>query len=120
MTDDDALTQARLWLCVGAKQVIATTLGLLGVSAPKRWPGSMRTKRRGWPRMPKGGAHQWRGVIEEYRARLPVSAGTPVVTLREGGTPLVRSEDLSAADRLRRCTSSSRIRFPRPRSRTGG
>jgi threonine synthase len=47
--------------------------------------------------MPDHGAHQWRGVIEEYRARLPVSADTPVVTLREGGTPLVRSEDLSAA-----------------------
>ena len=34
-------------------------------------------------------AHQWRGLIEEYRDRLPVSASTPVVTLREGGTPLV-------------------------------
>ena len=34
-------------------------------------------------------AHQWRGLIEEYRDRLPVSAATPVVTLREGGTPLV-------------------------------
>lgn len=37
----------------------------------------------------KKGAHQWRGVIEEYRKRLPVSAKTPVVTLREGGTPLI-------------------------------
>lgn len=35
------------------------------------------------------GAHQWRGLIEEYRDRLPVDATTPVVTLREGGTPLV-------------------------------
>lgn len=34
-------------------------------------------------------AHQWRGVIEEYRERLPVGPATPVVTLREGGTPLV-------------------------------
>jgi threonine synthase len=34
-------------------------------------------------------AHQWRGVIEEYRDRLPVSAATPIVSLREGGTPLV-------------------------------
>lgn len=42
------------------------------------------------------GAHQWRGLIEEYRERLPVSDATPVVTLREGGTPLVRSESLSA------------------------
>ena len=42
-----------------------------------------------------GGAHQWRGVIEEYRDRLPVTGSTPVVTLLEGGTPLVRSESLS-------------------------
>ncbi len=34
-------------------------------------------------------AHQWRGVIDEYRDRLPVSDKTPVITLREGGTPLV-------------------------------
>jgi len=41
-------------------------------------------------------AAPWRGIIEEYRDRLPVSATTPVVTLCEGGTPLVRSESLSA------------------------
>ena len=35
------------------------------------------------------GVHQWRGLIEEYRSWLPVSEATPVVTLREGGTPLV-------------------------------
>lgn len=40
-------------------------------------------------------ARPWRGVIEEYRDRLPVSGDTPVVTLCEGGTPLVRSEPLS-------------------------
>ena len=34
-------------------------------------------------------AHQWQGLIEEYRDRLPVSDATPNVTLREGGTPLV-------------------------------
>ena len=44
-------------------------------------------------------AHQWRGIIEEYRERLPVSSDTPVVTLGEGGTPLVRSESLSAETR---------------------
>ena len=37
----------------------------------------------------KRGAHQWRGVIEEYRSRLPVSRKTPVMTLNEGGTPLI-------------------------------
>ena len=42
------------------------------------------------------GVRQWRGLIEEYRERLPVSAATPVVTLGEGATPLVRSEPLSA------------------------
>lgn len=41
-------------------------------------------------------ARLWRGVIEEYRERLPVTDDTPVVTLCEGGTPLVRSEPLSA------------------------
>ena len=40
-------------------------------------------------------ASQWRGVIEEYRDRLPVSEATPTVTLREGGTPLVSSSSLS-------------------------
>ncbi|ONK11187.1 Threonine synthase [Streptomyces sp. MP131-18] len=38
---------------------------------------------------------QWRGVIEEYRDRLPVTSRTPVVTLREGGTPLVPAVVLS-------------------------
>jgi len=37
----------------------------------------------------KHGAHQWRGVIEEYRSHLPVTNETPVVTLNEGGTPLI-------------------------------
>ena len=41
-------------------------------------------------------ARPWRGVIEEYRDRLPVTEQTPVVTLCEGGTPLVHSEKLSA------------------------
>jgi threonine synthase len=37
----------------------------------------------------------WRGVIEEYRALLPVSAATPVVTLHEGDTPLLPAPRLS-------------------------
>jgi threonine synthase len=37
----------------------------------------------------------WRGVIEEYRAFLPVSDATPVVTLKEGGTPLIRAWGVS-------------------------
>ncbi|KQP64569.1 MULTISPECIES: threonine synthase [unclassified Nocardioides] len=39
--------------------------------------------------------HQWRGVIEEYRDLLDLPEGTPAVTLREGGTPLVHSGWLS-------------------------
>lgn len=39
---------------------------------------------------------QWRGLIEEYRERLPVTDATPVITLREGGTPLVHASVLSA------------------------
>ena len=40
-------------------------------------------------------AHTWRGVIAEYADRLPVGPGTPVVSLGEGGTPLVRAGHLS-------------------------
>ncbi|TMQ90420.1 threonine synthase [Actinomadura soli] len=40
-------------------------------------------------------ARPWRGLIEEYRDRLPVSDATPVVTLLEGGTPLVPAGRLS-------------------------
>ncbi|MFY8204443.1 MAG: threonine synthase [Actinomycetes bacterium] len=40
-------------------------------------------------------AHLWRGVIEEYKSRLPINAKTPIVTLGEGGTPLVYSCTLS-------------------------
>ncbi|UDY24717.1 threonine synthase [Nocardioides sp. Kera G14] len=39
--------------------------------------------------------HQWRGVIEEYRDLLDIPAGTPAITLGEGGTPLVHSGWLS-------------------------
>ena len=38
----------------------------------------------------------WRGVITEYRERLPVTDEMPVVTLREGGTPLLPAPVLSA------------------------
>jgi threonine synthase len=37
----------------------------------------------------------WRGVIEEFRDRLPVTATTPVITLHEGNTPLVAAHELS-------------------------
>jgi len=38
----------------------------------------------------------WRGVIETYRDLLPVTSDTPVVTLLEGGTPLLEAPRLSA------------------------
>ncbi|MBA2740288.1 MAG: threonine synthase [Nocardioidaceae bacterium] len=44
---------------------------------------------------PRRGRRQWRGVVEEYREWLPLLDGVPVVSLGEGGTPLVRSEWLS-------------------------
>ena len=40
-------------------------------------------------------ARAWRGIVEEYRDRLPVTANTPVVTLLEGGTPLVPATRVS-------------------------
>ena len=38
---------------------------------------------------------RWRGVIEAYRARLPVTDRTPVVSLCEGNTPLIEAVRLS-------------------------
>ena len=38
----------------------------------------------------------WSGVIETYRDLLPVTSDTPVVTLLEGGTPLLDAPRLSA------------------------
>ena len=42
-------------------------------------------------------AQPWRGVIAEYFDRLPIAEGDPVVTLGEGGTPLVAAPALSEA-----------------------
>ncbi|HZD67068.1 MAG TPA: threonine synthase [Acidimicrobiales bacterium] len=51
------------------------------------------TGRTGQPLRPNGA---WRGVIDEYRTMLPVTPETPVVTLAEGGTPLLPAPRLSA------------------------
>ena len=37
----------------------------------------------------------WRGLIEEYREHLPVSASTQVITLLEGDTPLLEAPRIS-------------------------
>lgn len=39
----------------------------------------------------------WKGVIEAYRAFLPVSQDSPIVTLGEGNTPLIDARNLSKA-----------------------
>ena len=41
-------------------------------------------------------AHQWRGVLREYADRLDISDATPIITLGEGGTPLIPAPALSA------------------------
>ncbi len=38
---------------------------------------------------------EWRGIIEAYRDFLPVGEDTPVITLREGNTPLVEAGYIS-------------------------
>lgn len=40
-------------------------------------------------------AKQWQGVLREYADRLDVSDATPIVTLGEGGTPLIPADALS-------------------------
>jgi threonine synthase len=44
---------------------------------------------------PRLGDRQWRGVIAEYRERLPSEATRTPITLLEGNTPLIHSEVLS-------------------------
>ncbi|MGH9039119.1 MAG: threonine synthase, partial [Acidimicrobiia bacterium] len=65
-----------------------------GPSGTPRTPGPSGTPRTpgpsGTPRTPG-----WPGIIEAYRDRLAVDDSTPVVTLREGGTPLLPAERLS-------------------------
>ena len=40
-------------------------------------------------------AKQWRGLLHEYADRLDISAATPIITLGEGGTPLLPARYLS-------------------------
>jgi threonine synthase len=41
-------------------------------------------------------AKQWRGVLHEYADRLDVTEKTPIISLGEGGTPLIYAAALSA------------------------
>lgn len=38
----------------------------------------------------------WRGIVKEYRNFLPVNDDTPVITLNEGNTPLIKAINLGA------------------------
>ena len=49
--------------------------------------------------------NRWRGIIEEYRKFLPVSEKTPVISLAEGNTPLIR------AARLAKASTQARLEF---------
>ena len=40
---------------------------------------------------------EWKGVIEKYRKYLPVTDKTPVITLKEGNTPLIKADNLAEA-----------------------
>ena len=40
-------------------------------------------------------ANQWRGVLREYADRLDISDATPIISLGEGGTPLIPADALS-------------------------
>ena len=41
--------------------------------------------------------NRWRGIIHEYRQYLPVSDTTPIVSLNEGNTQLVRADNFVEA-----------------------
>ncbi len=63
----------------------------MSVQAPAAISGSLRDA----PVPGSVRAAPWRGVIAEYADRLPVGDATPVVTLLEGGTPLLPAPVLS-------------------------
>jgi len=39
--------------------------------------------------------NRWRGIIHAYRAHLPVTDATPIVSLNEGNTPLIRADNFA-------------------------
>jgi threonine synthase len=53
----------------------------------------------------------WRGVIAEYADRLPIGPATPIISLGEGGTPLVRAGHLSE---LTRCDVHLKVEGANP------
>ena len=45
--------------------------------------------------LPKYKKRNWPGLINAYKNYLPVNNKTPIITLKEGNTPLIFSENLS-------------------------
>ncbi len=43
------------------------------------------------------GKNSWNGIIHAYRDYLPVTEQTPIVTLKEGNTPLIEAKNLNEA-----------------------
>lgn len=39
----------------------------------------------------------WKGVVDKYREYLPVTDKTPIVTLNEGNTPLIKADNLAGS-----------------------
>ncbi|MGB9596387.1 MAG: pyridoxal-phosphate dependent enzyme, partial [Candidatus Poribacteria bacterium] len=38
---------------------------------------------------------EWKGIIDKYRNYLPVTDKTPIITLNEGNTPLIKADNIS-------------------------
>src|SRR6476646_10648339 len=67
-----------------------TVIGVGGGLAPHPWVGV-----RALPHLKRTGDAMTLPLIERYRDRLPVTERTPVVSLGEGSTPLLRAPRLS-------------------------
>jgi threonine synthase len=50
----------------------------------------------------------WQGIVAEYKALLPVSEKTPIVSLHEGNTPLIRARNLA---KFLRCDFDIYLKF---------
>ena len=46
--------------------------------------------------LPKYKKRNWPGLINAYKSYLPITPKTPIITLKEGNTPLIFSENLSS------------------------
>ena len=37
----------------------------------------------------------WEGIVQQYRDFLPVTESTPIISLKEGNTPLIRAANIT-------------------------